>query len=79
MYMNWLPGYPAHVTVQANHVRCFVTSADHTFHNNRAAFQDKLTSILDVIGAVDQILASSRNTLVFVVCSSDKMDTVIYR
>jgi len=40
--------------MQANCVRCYVASADPTFHKNRAAFQDELTKLLNVIlGAPD--------------------------
>lgn len=35
--------------MQANMIRCYVASADKTFHQNRAAFQEKLTSLLNVI------------------------------
>lgn len=35
--------------MQASQVRCYVASADQTFHRNRVAFQERLTSLLDVI------------------------------
>lgn len=35
--------------MQANQIRCYVASADQTFHKNRAAFQEKLTGLLNVI------------------------------
>merc|ERR1719263_107322 len=35
--------------MQANQIRCFVASADPTFHKNREAFQEKLTGLLNVI------------------------------